>query len=248
MVTLALQYSTQWDSLAHMGQMFDADDDGIPEMVFYNGYRAVEHIVGPVDYRHGGERETGQECGARALGIENMAASCVQGRAVMIDLAAHFGDQHVAVGYDALMRVIEADRVEVETGDFVCLRTGFDRLLLGMGKAPDGARLSASCAALDGQDVRLQRWITETGLVALIADNPAVERLPGGCCDAGPFASHPLHEHCLFRLGVYLGELWHLSELADWLREHGRSRFLLTAPPLRLSGAVGSPVTPVATV
>ena len=37
-------------------------------------------------------------------------------------------------------------------------------------------------------------------------------------------------------------------QLADWLRANGRSRFLLTAPPLRLPGAVGSPATPVATV
>jgi hypothetical protein len=47
---------------------------------------------------------------------------------------------------------------------------------------------------------------------------------------------------------VHLGEIWYLAELARWLREHGRSRFLLTAPPLRLPGAVGSPATPVATV
>ena len=36
--------------------------------------------------------------------------------------------------------------------------------------------------------------------------------------------------------GVPLGELWYLHELAMWLREHDRSRFLLTAPPLRLPG------------
>ena len=58
----------------------------------------------------------------------------------------------------------------------------------------------------------------------------------------------PLHEHCLVKLGVPLGEIWYLSELADHLRAAGRSRFLLTAPPLRLPGAVGSPTTPVATV
>ena len=38
------------------------------------------------------------------------------------------------------------------------------------------------------------------------------------------------------------------DDLAAWLRSHNRSRFLLTAPPLRLPGAVGSPLTPVATV
>lgn len=55
-------------------------------------------------------------------------------------------------------------------------------------------------------------------------------------------------DHCLFKLGVHLGELWYLHELATWLRAKGRNRFLLTAPPLRLPGAVGSPATPVATV
>ena len=58
----------------------------------------------------------------------------------------------------------------------------------------------------------------------------------------------PIHHLCLFRLGVPLGEMWYLHELATWLREHNRSRFLLTAPPLRLPGIVGSPLTPVATV
>jgi hypothetical protein len=57
----------------------------------------------------------------------------------------------------------------------------------------------------------------------------------------------PLHELCLFRLGIHLGELCWLSELAEHLRRVGRSRVLLTAPPLRLPGATGSPLTPIAT-
>ena len=51
---LHLQYSTQWDSLAHVGSLFDADDDEIPEAVYYNGYRADEHIVGPADVKDAG--------------------------------------------------------------------------------------------------------------------------------------------------------------------------------------------------
>ena len=85
------------------------------------------------------------------------------------------------------------------------------------------------------------------GLACLIADNYAVEAHPAlpreGCC-----ATLPLHEHCLFKLGINLGEIWYLTPLADWLRANRRNRFLLTAPPLRLPGAVGSPATPVATV
>ena len=65
-VEMTLQYSTQWDSLAHVGQLFDADGDGKPEIVFYNGYRAGEHIVGPLDYlaeyRGGQAVERGEPC------------------------------------------------------------------------------------------------------------------------------------------------------------------------------------------
>jgi len=63
-----------------------------------------------------------------------------------------------------------------------------------------------------------------------------------------PAALMPLHEHCLFKNGIHLGEMWYLTELARWLRSQRRNRFLLTAPPLRLPGAVGSPATPVGTV
>ncbi|MCZ6875173.1 MAG: cyclase family protein, partial [bacterium] len=89
------------------------------------------------------------------------------------------------------------------------------------------------------------------GLVALISDNLAVERSSTLGADPrlearGP--ALPLHEHCLFKLGIHLGELWYLTELAEWLSANNRSRFLLTAPPLRLPAAVGSPATPIATV
>lgn len=246
-VTMTLQYSTQWDSLAHVGQQFDVDGDGKPEMVFYNGYRAGEDILGPVDYRGGEARERGEHVGARALGIENLAKSCVQGRAVMIDLEAHFGRDSRLVDFADIETVMKKDNVVVEKGDFVCFRTGLSDVLLSMNRNPD-PKVRDACCALNGRDERLRQWVKDSGLVALIADNYAVERLPAQPCESDHCASLPLHDLCLFRLGVYLGEIWFLSELANWLRAHKRSRFLLTAPPLRLPGAVGSPVTPVATV
>jgi kynurenine formamidase len=176
-----------------------------------------------------------------------MAVTGVQGRAVMIDLHAHYGRERRMVSYEDLMDVLAKDKVTVEPGDFVCLRTGFDRVLLEFERKPDDS-IHHVCAVLDGRDERLQQWVTDAGLVALISDNYAVEAHPSRPCVGDVCASLPLHAHCLFRLGVYLGELWYLSELADWLRAARRSRFLLTAPPLRLPGAVGSPATPVATV
>jgi kynurenine formamidase len=245
-----LQYSTQWDSLAHVGSRFDANGDGIAESVYYNGYRAGEDIQGPTDAKDAGVPQPGDQrstSNATALGIQNMAESCVQGRGVMLDFHAHFGNKREIVGYDTLMRVMEQDKVVVEPGDMVCLHTGFAQMLMDMKGKPDLHTLENSCAALNGRDKKLLNWITDSQLVVLMADNYAVEHYPAvdhvGCC-----ATLPLHEHCLFKLGVHLGEMFYLTPLAKWLREHGRNRFLLTAPPLRLPGAVGSPSTAVATV
>ena len=166
----------------------------------------------------------------------------------MIDLEAHFGRSGKIIGYEDLMMVLEKDKVVVETGDFVCIRTGFAQLLLDMKKQPDPAVLFSTTSALDGRDERLRQWVTDSGAVALLADNYAVEAAPARPCADDFCATLPLHNHCLFKLGCYLGEMWYHTELADWLRAHGRNRFLLTAPPLRLPGAVGSPATPVATV
>lgn len=250
-VILHTQYSTQWDGLSHVGQMFDADGDGIPEPVYYNGFRAGQDIVGPSDPADAGAtgslEAVATSC-AKALGIERMAATGVQGRGVMIDVHAHVGRERVAIGYDQLMRIMEADGIVVEPGDMVCLHTGFADMLLEMGGTPNPFLIENCCAVLDGADRRLLDWITRSDLAVLVADNYAVEAHPAGKPYAGCCAVVPLHEHCLFKLGIHLGELWHLTPLARWLREHGRSRFLLTAPPLRLPGAVGSPLTPVATV
>ena len=249
-VILHLQYSTQWDSLAHVGQLFDANGDGVPEPVYYNGYRPGEHIVGPTDASDAGatgEVPAKSTSYAGALGVENMAVKCVQGRGVMIDLHAHVGRAPTAIGYERLMRILEIDNVEVEPGDMVCLHTNFSQMLLEMNRKPDPHLVHNACAALDGRDPKLLQWITDSGLAALIADNYAVEVHPA-TSQPHNCAALPLHEHCLFKLGVNLGEIWYLTELAGWLRRNRRYRFMLTAPPLRLPGAVGSPATPVATV
>ncbi len=243
-VLLYTQYSTQWDALAHVGSHFDADGDGVAEGVYYNGYRAGEHVEGAA-LHHGHDAVEGVR--AHALGIENMARTGVQGRAVMVDLERHLGRGRTLVGRDTLLDIMAADGVTVEPGDMLVLHTGFAGEVLAMGGEPDAERLHEACAALDGRDEGLHDWIRSSGISVIAADNYAVEHYPARTGEV-PCAGLPLHELCLFKLGIHLGELWYLDELAASLREAGRSRFLLTAPPLRLPGSVGSPVTPVATI
>jgi kynurenine formamidase len=235
-VTLCTQYSTQWDSFAHIGHEFDADGDGVAELRYYNGFAGERDIRAPED-RAGSV--------VMPLGIDVFAARPIQGRGVMVDLAHHFGREFRNVGYAELREVLDRDRIEVRPGDILCIHTGFASELLAMNREVDRERVHHMCAALDGTDRRLLDWITRSRISAIAADNYAVERIGLG---AGGESFVPLHYHCLFLRGIPLGELWHLTELAAWLREHGRHSFMLTAPPLRLPGAVGSPVTPVANV
>src|SRR4029453_16750177 len=98
------------------------------------------------------------------------------------------------------------------------------------------------CSVLDGRDKKLLQWITDSQIAALIADNYGVEAVPArpGPGDA-QHPSLPLHNHCLFKLGLNLGEIWWLKDLALWLGERKPPRFLLTAPPLPPPGARGAP-------
>jgi kynurenine formamidase len=221
-VTLWTQYSTQWDALGHVGSHFDANGDGEAEVVYYNGC-----YPGP--------------------DVDGMATLGLQGRGVMIDLHRAYGDAKIAVDHTMLQDVMREQQVVVEPGDVLALRTGWTKLIADMRGAPDADVVHNSSAGLEGRDPQLLQWIADSGIAAIVADNLAVEAFPPKRVAPGePFL--PLHELCLFKLGINLGEMWYLTELADWLRDNERTRFFLTAPPLRLRGHVGSPVTPIATV
>lgn len=247
-VLMSLQYSTQWDSFAHVGSQFDANGDGIPEIVYYNGWSGLEHLLAPTEDADADPLQRYPGVRAKALGIETMAETCVQGRGVMIDLRKHLGDARTIVDFATLDRIMKADGVVVEEGDMVCIHTGFSQRLIDMAGDPDPEVLHNSCATLDGADPGIQTWIRESGMSVLIGDNYGVEEIPNPRAKTGTPPLMPIHELCLFKLGVHLGEMFYLTELADWLAANNRSRFLMTAPPLRLPGAVGSPATPVATV
>ncbi len=244
-VLMYTQYSTQWDSFAHVGHYFDANGTGLPEPMYYNGWRAGKDLIAPDDPQ-------GRPYGAHRLGVETMAVKGIQTRGVLVNLARGHGPERRSVSFAELKEIMAAQGATVEPGDALCLYTGFSDLIMEMAGTPDVPRLEASCAVLDGADPEMRRWIAESGICAIAADNYGVEGVPH-TAPTKFFASHtycrlPLHELCLFKLGIPLGELWLMGELAKALEEAGSAHFLLTAPPLRLPGAVGSPVTPIATI
>ena len=237
-VTLSPQYSTQWDALAHVGSMFDARGDGQAVPTGYNGFCVSDAPSASADAQ--------DFKGTENLSITPMARHGIQGRGVMVNLRRHFGDVPRKVTLQDLLQIFEADRISMRPGDVLCLHTGLADLALTLA---DGEleQLKTSCCVLDGSDQQLLNWITDSRIAAIAADNHAVERRNHTLeVERGPLL--PLHEHCLFKLGLPLGELWHLTPLATWLDQHQRHAFFLTAAPMYLPGLVGAPVNPIATV
>ena len=193
-----------------------------------------------------GELPCGEHTGP--LGITHLAENGLQGRGVMIDLRHHLGPGRHAVGYYTLMRIIDADDIAVEPGDILCLYSGFGDILLAADQRSVVQMRPARCAELDGRDEHLLRWIEESDCAAIASDSPAVELVPAREVPNASCAEFPLHELCLRRLGIALGGLWYLSELARWLRAHHRRYFLLTAPASPRAGIGTSPLAPIATV
>jgi kynurenine formamidase len=87
-------------------------------------------------------------------------------------------------------------------------------------------------------------WAHDKSLAAVAADNMAVEilNLEGFRSDM-PLAFHML---ALRDMGMPLGEMFNLEALAADCAADGRYAFMLSAPPLEVTGGFGSPVNPLA--
>ena len=56
----------------------------------------------------------------------------------------------------------------------------------------------------------------------------------------------PLHGNILGDLGVYIGEIFYLEDLAADCKKDGVYEFFLAAQPLNIPGATASPINPIA--
>ena len=193
------------------------------------GTAAGTDLVGPQEDAAGDGGK--HRCFAKHLGLEHMAYQGVQGRGVLVDLAHHLGHEWRGVDLQTLQEIMAADNVVVEPGDMLVLHTGFATKILEWDPNPDPRRILTTCTYLDARDESLLEWITDSQIAALIADNYAVEGLVGRDRDESRHSLLPIHHLCLFRLGVPLGELWYLHELATWLRATSAAGSSL--PPLR---------------
>ena len=184
----------------------------------YNGFSADE-VVGDRGLTH--------------LGVEHIPP--IVARGVLLDVAGLDGGPHLergrAVREDDLKRAAERAGVEVAEGDVVCVRTGWGRFFMA-----DNARY---VSGEPGIELGAAKWLTAQGVVAIGADNMAVEVVPGV---DHPRSILPVHQHALAEAGVYLIENLALEEAAA----QGLASFCFLLLAVKLKGATGCPVRPVA--
>lgn len=247
LMILHTQFSTHWDALSHVGKRFDADGDGEEEIRFYNGFDESSS-VGPRDPNECGldSASLTSTLDAGPLSAGALAISPIQTRGVLVDLARHYLGIGHPVTWEMFEAVLLEEEIEIKDGDVVLLHTGYVESLKANFSLSGFRAEDVEGLELDGSDPKLHVWLRESNIAALCSDNLAVEQYPHNNADEPSML--PLHEHCLFKLGMPLGELWDLSELAFALKNHSSKAFLLTAPPLNLPGLNGSPTTPIATL
>ena len=171
--------------------------------------------------------------------LDASALPPVFARGVLLDAAGHRGLACLPKGSPidaAEMDAIAAgEGVEIRRGDVVLVRTGY------MGLWPDADAMAAHKTA--GPDISAAHWLLDRGIVATGTDTETYEVQPAP--DPGPTGNpQPVHTLLLIEHAIYLMESLDLEALA---RER-RHEFLFVALPLKIRGATGSMIDPVAVV
>lgn len=160
-------------------------------------------------------------------------------RGVLLDPPAHRGVEALGAGEpvtgDELTAIAEAQHVEVQPRDVVLIRTGYLKYW------PDPEAMAEHRTA--GPDLSAAEWLLDRGVVATGTDTETYEVQPAP--DRGePANPQPVHTKLLIENGIYLLESVYLEELArDEVYE-----FLFVALPLKIRGATGSMVDPLAII
>ena len=161
-------------------------------------------------------------------------------RGVLADVAGHLevdalaADDHITVA--ELEATLAAQGVEVEPGDALLIRTGH------LGRIQrEGAWDRFIEADEPGLGWDALPWLRDHDIAAVACDNWAFEVVPSRY-----ELDLPFHAIGIVYLGLLIGEIFELDDLAGACRADGRWDFLFTAPPLPFIGAVGSPINPLA--
>lgn len=205
------------------------------------GTHVGTHIDALCHFSCGGKMYGGMEAaanqthtaGMKLLSVDTIAP--ILRRGVLLDIAGNRGLDALPPDFTVTPRhldqAVERQGVVIGPGDVVLLRTGWGAfwndpvryITGGHGSQPTGP----------GPERDGAEWLSSRGIFAAGSDTVAFERVPSGMA---------VHVHLLVESGIHIIEALNLEQLAaDRVYE-----FLFVAIPLKIRGATGSPIRPVA--
>lgn len=225
------------------GDTVRADGSSAANDLFTSGTHVGTHVdalshVSLNDHLFGGASASEAQKGGRFAthGIEQMPPLVCRG--VLLDIPRLKGvdclEPEQAVTASDLEAAATAQGVEVREGDVVLIRTGWPKHWL------DPVFFLGHDTGVPGPDSSAAHWLSEHGAVCTGAETVAFEQIIAG-------RGHtllPVHVHLLVEAGINIIEMLNLTDLAA----AGVSEFTFVLAPLKIVGATGSPVRPLAVV
>ena len=230
------QSSSQWDGFRHIRHHAVSDDEP-----------GTGHFGGVDDDQHG---------------IDHWARRGIVARGVLADIGRWRAQQGRPIEHgepdavmpDELLACLDDQGTTVREGDVLLVRFGWIAWYLEQDAATRtrlGDRASFRSAGFHPGE-QLCRTLWNLHIAALACDNPGVEIWPRGSHLEEPHRSEALadrrrvhevfaHTVLLPMLGLPLGELFFLDDLADDCAADGRYEFMFTSAPLNLPNGVASP-------
>ena len=172
--------------------------------------------------------------GFTELGVETIEPIVTHG--ILLDVAHTRGIERIVAGQPITHEDLEAaakqQGVSIQSGDVVLVRTGNGAIWQNAAEYLLAGGMTGSAAS----------WLAEKHVKAVGADNVAWDEV--GVVDPDLHITLPGHLILLVRHGIYIIENLFLEELA----RDQRYEFEFVCLPLKMRGATGSPVRPIAIV
>ncbi|MGI8562373.1 MAG: cyclase family protein [Candidatus Dormibacter sp.] len=182
----------------------------------FNGFNTREHLGSRHWHRAGADKQPP-----------------VIARGVMIDAAAAAGIEMLpeshAIGEKDLLAALKRQKTELRPGDVVLIRTG------RMSVWPDQRRFVPRSPGINREGAE---FLARAGAMYVGADNGGVEHTPS----ADPENWLPVHTYLLAEAGIPLLEMAYLEDLSH----EGIYEFAFMGACLKIRGATGSPMRPIA--
>ena len=178
--------------------------------------------------------------GARVNSIDKLKAKVVS-RGVLLDIPRSKQKRWLEPGEAIYPSDLDAaaarQKVAVGRGDIVLIRTGQIAQVRSQGSWGQYAGGPAP-----GLSLSVAEWLAKNEIAGYATDTWGTEVIPNETADV----FQPLHCVAIVNMGMLVGEIFDLEELAADCAADGVYEFMFVAPPLPVTGAVGSPINPQA--